>query len=72
MSTVLPRACSGAMYAAVPRTTPICVIAGVVMVGDCDDRGEIVAAGSMAPLELYGDGYGESGNTEGLWYSLNG
>ena len=29
-STALPRACSGAMYAAVPSTTPASVIAGVV------------------------------------------
>ena len=31
----LPRACSGDMYAAVPRIIPACVIAGDVMVGDC-------------------------------------
>ena len=29
-----PLACSGLIYAAVPRTIPACVIAGVVMVGD--------------------------------------
>ena len=34
LSTGLPRACSGAMYAAVPRIIPACVIAGVVIVGD--------------------------------------
>ena len=35
LSTGLPRACSGLMYAAVPRIIPACVIAGVVIVGDC-------------------------------------
>ena len=34
-STTLPRACSGAMYAAVPRTTPAAV-ACVVIVGDME------------------------------------
>ena len=30
----LAPACSGLMYAAVPRIIPACVIAGVVIVGD--------------------------------------
>jgi hypothetical protein len=34
LSTALPRACSGLMYAAVPMITPASVIAGDVMVGD--------------------------------------
>ncbi len=34
LSTGLPCACSGAMYAAVPRITPGVVIAGDVIVGD--------------------------------------
>ena len=34
LSTGLPFACSGAIYAAVPRITPICVIAGDVNVGE--------------------------------------
>ena len=34
LSAGLPRACSGLMYAAVPRMTPICVSAGLVIVGD--------------------------------------
>jgi hypothetical protein len=34
LSTALPRACSGAMYAAVPRITPAAVMAGEVSVGD--------------------------------------
>ena len=34
LSTGLPFACSGAMYAAVPRIIPSCVIAGVVSVGE--------------------------------------
>ena len=34
LSTVLPRACSGDMYAAVPRITPIAVRAGDVTVSD--------------------------------------
>ena len=34
LSTNLPLACSGDMYAAVPRITPRIVMAGVVMVGD--------------------------------------
>ncbi len=38
LSTVRPFACSGDMYAAVPRIIPACVIAGVVIVGDCDIR----------------------------------
>ena len=35
-----PFACSGDMYAAVPSTTPGCVIAGAVIVGDCETPGE--------------------------------
>src|SRR5215471_15206890 len=34
-----PFACSGDMYAAVPRIIPAIVIAGVVIVGDCDTCG---------------------------------
>jgi hypothetical protein len=34
--TVLRRACSGLMYVAVPIMTPMRVIAGLVIVGDCD------------------------------------
>ncbi len=34
LSTALPRACSGDIYAAVPKIIPACVIAGDVMVGD--------------------------------------
>ncbi len=34
LSTGLPRACSGLMYAAVPRIIPACVIAGDVIVGE--------------------------------------
>ena len=33
LSTLRPRACSGLMYAAVPRITPISVMAGEVIVG---------------------------------------
>ena len=33
LSTRLPRACSGAMYAAVPRITP-CIVAAMVSVGE--------------------------------------
>ncbi len=36
------------MYAAVPRIIPACVIAGVVMVGDCGTFGDIAPAGSIA------------------------
>ena len=35
----VPAACSGLMYAAVPRMIPACVIASVVIVGDCDTLG---------------------------------
>ena len=45
--TGFPRACSGLMYAAVPKITPIWVMAGVVMVGDLDASAE-VPAGSIA------------------------
>jgi hypothetical protein len=48
LSTVLPRACSGDMYAAVPRIIPACVMAGVVIVGACDRPGDIAPAGSIA------------------------
>ena len=34
LSAGLPRACSGLMYAAVPRMTPRCVTAGDVNVGE--------------------------------------
>ena len=44
-STTLPLACSGAMYAAVPMITPICV-AAAVRVGDWD--GSPVGVGSSA------------------------
>ena len=52
-STLLPRACSGDMYAAVPRMTPAAVIAaGLVIVGELasaaaagdDDSGSIAFA----------------------------
>ena len=36
LSAGRPLACSGLMYAAVPRMTPIRVIAGLVIVGDCE------------------------------------
>jgi hypothetical protein len=39
LSTSLPAACSGAMYAEVPRMTPRPVIAGDVIVGDCGGSG---------------------------------
>ena len=48
LSTVFPRACSGDMYAAVPRIIPARVIAGVVIVGDIDRLGDEPTAGSMA------------------------
>jgi hypothetical protein len=48
LSTVLPRAGSGAMYAAVPRIIPACVIAGVVMVGDCVMLGDEPAGAFIA------------------------
>ena len=44
----LPFACSGLMYAAVPRMTPICVIAGVVIVGELVTPGLNADAGSSA------------------------
>ena len=40
LSARCPRACSGLMYAAVPRIIPACVIAGVVIVGDIDALGD--------------------------------
>ena len=47
-----PLACSGAMYAAVPRITPACVIAGEVIVGDwvnaCAAAASVPAFGSRA------------------------
>jgi hypothetical protein len=33
-SAVAPRTCSGAMYAAVPRMMPACVMAGLIIVGE--------------------------------------
>ncbi len=48
LSTARPLACSGAMYAAVPRIMPISVIAGVVMVGDIEALADIVPAGAAA------------------------
>ena len=49
LSTVFPRACSGDMYAAVPRIMPACVIAGVVIVGDIDEiRRRARPTGSIA------------------------
>ena len=43
-----PRACSGDMYAAVPRIIPACVIAGVVIVGDIETLDVTAPAGSSA------------------------
>ena len=48
LSTTFPRACSGLMYAAVPRIIPACVIAGVVIVGGGDMLGDDATAGSIA------------------------
>jgi len=48
LSSALPRACSGDMYAAVPRIKPACVIAGVVIVADCEWLGDIAPTGSIA------------------------
>ena len=49
LSTGRPAACSGLMYAAVPRIIPACVIAGVVIVGDCDTaRRPLPTPGSIA------------------------
>src|SRR4029453_11691320 len=47
-SSALPRACSGLMYAAVPRMKPAWVIAGDIMVGD------IVSAAAPDPPEPVG------------------
>ena len=47
LSAGRPFACSGLMYAAVPRITPICVIAGLVIVG------EMVAVEPALPAGLY-------------------
>jgi hypothetical protein len=41
-----PFACSGLMYAAVPRIMPACVMAGVVMVGDIETFDDDDAADS--------------------------
>ena len=52
LSTGLPRACSGLMYAAVPKITPACVIAGVVMLGGCEpsrDMGDAVSIAFARP-----------------------
>jgi hypothetical protein len=49
LSTGLPRACSGDMYAAVPRIMPTPVICtGVVIVGDAVSCGLMADAGSIA------------------------
>jgi hypothetical protein len=44
LSTTFPRACSGLMYAAVPRMTPACV-AAMLMVGESRD-----GAGGVPPI----------------------
>ena len=43
LSTARPRACSGDIYAAVPRIMPIPVIAGLVSVGDWDEASDRTA-----------------------------
>ena len=48
LSTAFPRACSGDMYAAVPRIIPACVIAGDVIVGEFDASVDSLPAGSSA------------------------
>ena len=51
LSTGRPRACSGAMYAAVPTMTPMPVIAGVDSVGESDIApSRLVKLGSDASL----------------------
>ena len=45
VSTALPRACSGDMYAGVPRIIPACVLAGAAIVGDCETFGDVVPVG---------------------------
>ena len=47
LSTIFPRACSGLMYAAVPRIIPACVACSEC-VGDLDRLGDEPAAGSVA------------------------
>ena len=48
LSTGLPRACSGLMYAAVPRIAPACV-AAIESVGDMDTFGSF---GSFGPFNF--------------------
>ena len=48
LSTGGPLPAPAIMYAAVPRIMPAYVIAGVVIVGDCDTLGDEPAAGSIA------------------------
>ena len=52
LSTGFPRACSGLMYAAVPRNMPTpVIIAGDVIVGDCDNPGiepALLVSGAMS------------------------
>src|SRR5262245_25728331 len=46
LSTGFPRACSGLLYAAVPRMTPLTVIVGLPIVGTCE-RSEAGAGSSV-------------------------
>ena len=48
LSAARPLACSGLMYAAVPRITPICVSAGLVIVGDAVASLPLIVVGSNA------------------------
>ncbi len=58
LSTDSPRACSGAMYAAVPRITPSWVPCAAVRVGDCINVGErarsAAEASARAGLHRFG------------------
>ncbi len=51
LSTVCPRACSGLMYAAVPRMTPSCVPL-TVTAGDCARSCDSVARDCLGQAEV--------------------
>ena len=52
LSSAFPRACSGLMYAAVPRTTPSCVVAAVIVGEIARSTGRRIAGQCLGQAEV--------------------
>ena len=70
-STALPRACSGAIYAAVPSTNPASVIAGVVNAFGADGAGARLERFRDAEVEHLDDAVGLDLDVGGLQIAVH-